>query len=61
MSNQKLKASQIIDESCCGQGLPIDCTKPKLVEKVKKLERDKFVLIIAVCLMISCFYIMVPW
>jgi len=61
MSNTKLKASEIIYLYCCGHGLELDCMKPKLVEKVKKLERDKFALIIVVWLLLACFYIMVPW
>ncbi len=32
--------SQIIEESCCGQGLPIDCPKLKLVEEVEDLEEE---------------------
>lgn len=35
-----MKASEIINESCCGQGLPIDCTKDVLTAKVKKLEQQ---------------------
>lgn len=34
------KASEIISDSCCGQCLPIDCSKFKLAAMVEKLERD---------------------
>lgn len=34
----KLKASEIIEQSCCGQGLPIGCDKWKLAKMVEELE-----------------------
>ena len=33
-----MKASEIISVSCCGQGLPIECTKTRLALLVKRLE-----------------------
>ena len=35
-----MKTSEIIHQSCCGQGLPIDCPKPALVKKVEALENE---------------------
>jgi len=35
-----MKASEIIHQSCCGQGLPIDCPKSALVKKVEALENQ---------------------
>jgi len=41
-----MKASKIISQSCCGQGLPIDATKPKLVVMVENIERENERLIV---------------
>lgn len=38
MNNKKLKASEIIDIDCCGQGLVLGCDKEELVKKVEILE-----------------------
>lgn len=35
-----MKASKIIELSCCVQGLPIDCNKWELAKKVEKLEKE---------------------
>lgn len=36
----KLKASEIIKQSCCGQMLPVGCDKWKLARMVEELENE---------------------
>jgi len=38
--NDKMQVSQIIEEYCCGQGLPPGMTLADFLEKAKKLERE---------------------
>lgn len=35
----KMQASEIIEQSCCGQGLLVGVTKEQLVTKVKAIEK----------------------
>lgn len=35
-----MKASEIIEQSCCGQGLIIGCDKWKLAKMVEQLENE---------------------